>query len=333
MKESKVTALQFNRQFKYQKLYGKISGYTTTYNSMDYPFLESIKSMLGFCQEVVVVDGCSSDGTWQELEKLAAEDPRVKIYQNEFDWSEPRMDGLQKAFARGLCENEFLWQMDADEVVHESDYEKIKQITKRFPNDADILHLPVIELWGPKGEVTGRRHAWKWRMSRNKPDITHDVNNHARITDETTGKVYARKGMSDGCEYVNTMNFEMLRHVGFYNEKLETARLTSPEQYAGYMNQVAQVLPCVYHYSWFDLPRKIQQLKKGGVWDKMWSLLYKQETQERFPGVETDEQVRELAKKLYELGGEEEDKIKYKFQLFKTYPAIMQEWIRKHSTI
>lgn len=320
-------------QFKYSRVFGKLSGYTTTYESMDYPFEESIRSMLGFCDEVVVVDGASKDGTWEVLEKLAEEDPRVKIYQNEFDWSEPAMDGAQKAFARALCENEFLWQQDADEIVHEDDYEKIRMITKRFPNNADVLDLPVVELWGPRGEVTGRRHSWKWRMTRNKPEITHGIWNQARLTDEKTGRVYAKKGASDGCEYVNTMNYEMIPHVGFYSEKIEAARLTSPEEYGSIMNQVFSQLPTVYHYSWFDLPRKIQQLKKGGVWDKMWSLLYKEETQERFPGVETEEQVSELAKVLYEEGGEKSDQTKYKFQLLKTQPLLAREWIRKHSKL
>jgi glycosyltransferase involved in cell wall biosynthesis len=325
MKELKV-----NKEFQYKRLYGKISGYTTTYNSAEYPLEESIRSMLGFCEEVVVVDGCSTDSTFELLEKLSEEDPRVKVYQNEFDWSEPGMDGAQKAFARALCENEYLWQMDADEIVHEDDYEKIKMITKRFPKNADILDLPVIELWGPRGEVTGRRHSWKWRMSRNKPEITHGINVHARLTDEQTGRVYARKGMSDGCEYVNTMNYEMVPHVGFYTPQIEQARVTNPEQYAGIMNQGFNQLPSVYHYSWFDLPRKIKQLKKGGVWDKMWSLLYKDETQERFPGVETEEQVLELAKTLYAEGGESEDQIKYKFALMRTQPTVAQNWIRKH---
>ena len=325
--------LQINKDFKYERLYAKISGYTTTYNSTDYPYMESIKSMLGFCDEIIVVDGCSTDGTYEELQKLAEEDSRVKVYQNEFDWTEPGSDGLQKAFARALCENDFLWQQDADEVVHEDDYEKIKLITKRFPKSADILDLPVCELWGARGGVTGRRHSWKWRMSKNKPEITHGINAHARITDEQTGRVYAKKGLSDGCEYVNVMNYEMLPHVGFYNAQIEQARTTNPDQYASIMNQVFNQLPSIYHYSWFDLPRKINQLKKGGVWDKMWSLLYKEETQERFPGVETEEQVLDLSKKLHLQGGEDSDQIKYKFQLNRTMPAIMKDWIKKHTII
>lgn len=284
--------------------------------------------MLGFCEEIIVVEGESTDGTFEELEKMSAADPRIKIYQNAFPWDEPGADGMQKAYARALCENEFLWQQDCDEIVHEDDYLKIKMITKRFPTNVDILHLPILELWGNQNEVTGRRHAWKWRMSRNNPEITHGINKHARLTDEKTGKIYARDGYSDGCELINVISGEMLPHTGFWNEKFETVRLNFPERYAEVMNQVAESLPVVWHYSWYDLPRKVNQLKKGGVWDRMWSLLYQKETMERFPGVETQEQVLELSKQLDEMGGEDTDKLKYKFKLNKAHPKVMEDWLK-----
>ena len=58
-----------------------ISGYTTTKDVIDmgYPWKESIRSMLGFCDEVVVVDGGSKDGTWEELEAWARLEPKLKI--------------------------------------------------------------------------------------------------------------------------------------------------------------------------------------------------------------------------------------------------------------
>ena len=320
---------QRNPDFKYQRIYEKISGYTTTYNIIDYPFKESIKSMLGFCDEVVVVDGCSDDGTWEELEKLAETDDRIQLYQNEWDLDEPGMDGMQKAFARALCEHDYLWQMDADEVVHEDDYEKIKAITKRFPSEADILHLPVVELWGSPDTVTGRRHSWKWRMSRNKPQITHGINIHARLTDDETGRIYAKEGFSDGCEYINVMNSDHINHVGFYNQNIEQARVNDPKAYADVMNKVFESVPSVYHYSWCSLRGKVNQFKTK--WDRQWSVLYRTENKERFPGVETEEEIEQLVKELYDKGGERSDEIKYKFKLNKSNPKIMQEWLKKNA--
>lgn len=316
-----------NPEFKYKRIFGTVSGYTTTFNLEGYPFRESIQSMLGFCDEVVVVDGVSTDGTWEALEELAKEDDRIKLFQNPWDFSEPGIDGLQKAFARYMCEGEFLWQQDCDEVVHERDYEKIKLITKRFPSNADILHLPVVELWGNGHTATGRRHAWKWRMSRNNMNITHGINKHARLTHEKTGKVYAKPGMSDGCEYVNAQSFDMEPHVGFWSDKLEIVRRSQPDSYAEGMNEVFDKMPSVYHYSWCSLENKIRQFRDK--WDRQWSALYQTEGVVRFPGVDTDEQITELAKKLYAEGGEDSDETKYKFQLRDPGPKIMEEWLTK----
>ena len=49
----------------------KLSGYTTVYNCInnEYPWEDSIKSLLGFCDEVCIVDGGSDDGTWEKLQK------------------------------------------------------------------------------------------------------------------------------------------------------------------------------------------------------------------------------------------------------------------------
>src|SRR3990167_10420237 len=97
--------LQFNSNFSYKRKYYPISGYTTTFNAvnMGYPFTESIKSLCGFCDEVVVVDGCSTDGTYEELEALMKQYPQIQVYQNEWDTTEPLVDSIQKAFARALC--------------------------------------------------------------------------------------------------------------------------------------------------------------------------------------------------------------------------------------
>ena len=157
-----------------------ISGYTTTKDciSQNYPWRQCIESMLGFCTEVVVVDGGSTDGTWEELQKWAEEEEKLKIDQVTRDWSHKRhavFDGAQKAEARSRCTSDFLWQMDADEVVHEDDYKKIASLCKHFPKELDLMCLPVIEYWGSEEKVRADINPWKWRLSRNAPYITHGI--------------------------------------------------------------------------------------------------------------------------------------------------------------
>lgn len=320
-----------NEDFKYQRITPKISAYLTTYNALNlgYPVEESIRSTFGFADETVIVDGISTDKTWELLQNIAKENSNLKLYQNEFDLSEAGVDGIQKASARALCEYEFCWQQDIDEVVHEDDYEKIKLLTKRFPKDVDILHLPIIELWSTENYVTGRKNCWKWRLSRNKSEITHGICSHARLTNEVTGKIYSTKNC-DGCCLINVMTGQPISHVGFYNNQIESMRVHEPEQYAKTVTQIFEQLPSIFHYSWYNLENKIKQLKKGGNWCKLWMLLYNSlEPEERFPAVQSDEQVKEVAKKLFEFGGEETDSTKYKFKLQRKHPKVMEKWIER----
>ena len=69
-----------------------ISGYTTVMNciAQKYPFKECIESMLGFSDEVVVVDAGSNDGTWEAVLEMSKNDERIKPFQNIIDFNEER---------------------------------------------------------------------------------------------------------------------------------------------------------------------------------------------------------------------------------------------------
>lgn len=312
---------------RFKEYVPKISGYTHTLNaeSQRYPFIESIKSLLGFCDEVIVVDGKSTDDTVKMIENL--KDDRIKIIENSWDWDNPGEDGAQKAFARAMCSGDFLFQIDVDEVVHEEDYDKIKQLCRKFPNDVDLIHLPVVELWGSENNVRTDRHSWKWRLSRNDFMITHGIHKNARI--EKDGKIFAKKGMSDGCEYVDLMNHEFIPHKGFYTQDLENLRQRKPEEYGKKMNKIFKELPSIYHYSWVDIPRKIKNFKTS--WNKLWSNLYGEENlTDRFPSIKNENDIENINKeteRLLKQGGEHNKSITFKLE--KTNPKVMKNWLKE----
>jgi ADP-heptose:LPS heptosyltransferase/glycosyltransferase involved in cell wall biosynthesis len=314
----------------YQEHRPKIAGYTHVLDaeSRGYPYLESIRSMLGFCDEVVVVDGGSTDGTAEKIR--AIDDPRLKVFVHRWDWTEPGMDGMQKAYGRAMCSvgpDDFLWQQDADEVVSEDDYGKIRRLVKRFPRDVDILDLPVAELWGSSDRVRTDRHSWKWRLSRNNFRITHGINRAARVVDPKTGRTYAKKGQSDGCEYIDVMTGEYLPHRNFYTTELDRLRQTDPQEYGRRMNVIFSDMPSIFHYSWADLPQKIRNFKK--FWDRCWSNLYNDpKPEDRFPDVETEEQIGAKAVEL-DLRGGEHGKAET-FLLDRKNPTIISDWLSQH---
>lgn len=309
----------------------KIAGYTHVLDARThgYPYVESIKSMLGFCDEVIVVDGGSSDDTVSYL-KSQVTDERLKIFERKWDSTEPGMDGMQKAYARAMTSlgpDDFLWQQDADEVVHEKDFDKIKRLVANFPAGTNLVHLPVVELWGKEGKVRTDRHSWKWRLSRNDFRITHGINKNARVFDSNTGRTYAKKGMSDGCEYVDIVTGEFVEHKGFYNQNLEALRRSDPAAYGREMNKIFSELPSVYHYSWTKLDRKIKSFKS--FWNKTWSNLYNEEKPEdRFPDVDVNDpsSIEKKASELLKRGGEHGSAPL--FDLEGSQPSGMKEWLQ-----
>ena len=245
-----------------------LSGYTTTFDCFrqKYPFEASIGSMLDFCDQVVVVDGGSSDGTWERLQDLSSENENLIIHKQARDWSDPRFavfDGLQKALARAMCTSEFCWQQDSDEVVHENDHEKIKELASGLPTNVDLVALPIIDLWGDKNKTRIDVNPWKWRLSRNRPHITHGIPSHLRKYD-SDGKLYSSPG-TDGCDYIRCDTFESVPFVNFYTPESHSLRERALslnddalDEYATWFSAVTKQLPSVYHYSWVDIGRKIR---------------------------------------------------------------------------
>jgi len=298
-----------------------ISGYTTTKDciSQQYPFKQAIQSILGFCDQVVIVDGGSTDGTWEALVELSKSDDRIIIDQKKRDWSHPRFavfDGLQKAYARSLCTGDWCWQIDSDEVVHEKDYEKIKNLIKRIPKSIHLIALPVIEYWGSSEKVRIDVNPWKWRLSRNHKHITHGIPKQFRREDENNC-LYAYPG-TDGCDYIDANTYEIIPCMNFYSNNIHEEKLKalsgdieSLERYENWFNNAVENLPGVHHYSWMNLERKIKTYKN--YWSKHWQSLYNIEQQDtidnnmffdkKWSDVSEDD-IRNLAKQLKEkMGG------------------------------
>ena len=328
-----------------------LSGYSTTYNCVkqNYPFVESITSLLDVCDEVVVVDGGSDDGTWDVLAALADENPKLVIKQIERDWNHPRhavFDGMQKAAARDLCTGDFCWQQDVDEVIHEKDYQKIRNLLHSTPKSVNLICLPVVEFWGNKGKIRIDINPWKWRLSRNHPEITHSIPAGLRKYD-ANGDLYSLPG-SDGCDYVTRSTGDLVPHVNFHTQQTEQLRQTAQvnpaarDQYINWLTAVIENLPGVYHYSWFDLPRKINTYRN--YWSRHWQSMYniKQE--------DTIENNMFFDKKWSDVSNDEINTISYRLEKemggwifhrkidwnnptpsvvleFITHPYVMSDWI------
>jgi glycosyltransferase involved in cell wall biosynthesis len=266
---------------KYARRDLSISGYTTTFNcaSQDYPFVESITSMLDCFDEVIVVDGGSTDGTYETLIEIQKENQKLRVVSNPVDWNHTRsavFDGSQKAVSRSHCTGDLCWQMDVDEIIHENDYQKIRQLAKGMHRSHQLVALPVVEFWGKTGAIRIDINPWKWRLSRNLPHITHGIPVYLRMYDED-GNLYSKQG-SDGCDYVHSDTGEPIPFVNFHTQETEQLRRNAMvsaefrENYVKWFKSVIEGLPGVYHYSWFSMERKIKTYRS--FWSRHWQSLF-----------------------------------------------------------
>lgn len=254
-----------------------ISGYTTTYDcfAKKYPFRECIEALLGFCDEVVVVDAGSTDGTIEEMARIARGESRVKFAIEPVDFSHPRwaihMDGYLKAKARARCTSSFCWQTDTDEIVPPEDYQMVRrlpQALREFMSERPVIYLPMVEFWGAFDRVRADFFSWKPRFSVNHPDIVHGIPVQYQRRDDT-GHEYPQPFDSDSCNYVWRDSQESVRML--IPMKTDDFNTESPGYEASF-NQALQSLPCVLHVSWYDLRRKIEHYRD--FWPKFHASMY-----------------------------------------------------------
>lgn len=103
-------------------------------------YKECIQSALGFSDEVVIVDGFSTDGSLNWIRSL--DDSRIKIvflpWGQEFDWLQ-----ISKAFQFGYdsCTGDWGVHLDADFILHQDDYNAFRQAM------IDNQDEPALSLW------------------------------------------------------------------------------------------------------------------------------------------------------------------------------------------
>jgi len=96
----------------------------------DYCIREAINSLLGICDEVVVADCQSDDGTYEMLHEMASKEKRIKLHRHPWKPVAGR-GGAWLAdvanYAREALTTDYHIGLQADEVLHEGDYHLIKR--------------------------------------------------------------------------------------------------------------------------------------------------------------------------------------------------------------
>ena len=214
----------------------KISGFSFGRNTskLYYPIKESILSILPICDEFIFVlgKGDDDDNTLEILESI--DSPKLKIIHTEWD-TEKYPNGTENAHQTDIaishCTGDWLFYVQADEVVHEKYLDLIKsRCQELLTNDAvEGLLFKYRHFFGDYNHYINH-HGWyqnEIRIIKNKPDIHsfESAQSFRRIPD-FDGKSYRK-------------------HEGTY--RLNVATLDA----------------YIYHYGWVRPPKYMQSKKKA----------------------------------------------------------------------
>jgi len=142
----------------------RISGFSFVRNGVlyDYPFIESISSILPLCDEFVVAVGDSRDNTRERIEAIGS--PKIRIVDTVWD-ENTRSGGTiladQTNIALQHIDGEWGFYLQGDEVIHEADIPIIRAALEQHHGDARVegLLFRYLHFYGSH-EYVGNSRKW-----------------------------------------------------------------------------------------------------------------------------------------------------------------------------
>jgi hypothetical protein len=124
-----------------------ISGFMIVKNVLKqgYPFVEAIASALPICDEFLISDGLSTDGTYEVVRRLASVNSKIKLFQHK--WPDKKNIFVLADVTnelRAKCQFDYIFSMQANEIVHENTADFIKSLPNMHPN-VETFSLPCIQ--------------------------------------------------------------------------------------------------------------------------------------------------------------------------------------------
>lgn len=151
----------------------RVSGFTLIRNGVkfDYPFVESLRSLLPLVDELVVNVGVGEDATLAAVREFAEREGggKVRIFESHWPLDDPekRRGGQilaeQTNLALDRCTGEWCIYLQADEVFHEADAAGLRAAMERFESDPGVeaLVFQYVHLYGSFDVVQISRSAYR----------------------------------------------------------------------------------------------------------------------------------------------------------------------------
>jgi len=212
----------------------RLSGFSFVRNGVKlyYPAVESIKSILPIVDEFViaVAKGDSDDTTREQIAAIG--DPKVKIIDTTWDekyFKKGVINAIQTNIAKQACNGDWLFYVQADEVVHEK---YLPVITSRCEE--------LLENQNVEGLLFRYKHFWG--------DYDHYHSGHGWYPHE----IRIIRNLRDIYSWQSAQSF---RRFDYYDD---------PRQEGGHHKlKVAKVDAEIYHYGWVRPPHLMQNKRRA----------------------------------------------------------------------
>ncbi|MEM7162529.1 MAG: hypothetical protein AAF487_08840 [Bacteroidota bacterium] len=214
----------------------KISGFSMVKNAskLYYPIKAAIESILPICDEFILALGdCDKDDTTRE-EVLSIDSEKIKIIDTVWDlkkYPNGTENAHQTDIAREACSGDWLFYVQADEVVHEKYLASIVEKCNRYLNNLNVegLLFKYKHFWGDYHHFQNS-HGWyphEIRVIRNHPDI------HS---------------------WESAQSFRRIPNFDYQNYR---------QQEGTYKLNVVMADAYIYHYGWVRPPGLMQNKRKA----------------------------------------------------------------------
>ena len=111
-----------------------------------YPFVEAIAASLPVCDELLISDGYSTDGTYEIVQKMCQLNRKVKVFRQECTATKKySIIAAVTNEVRVKCSGDYIFSIQANEIVHEKNVEFIKALHEICPQ-INSFSLPFVHL-------------------------------------------------------------------------------------------------------------------------------------------------------------------------------------------
>ncbi len=149
-----------------------VSGFSIVRNAIryGYPVVEALRSLAPLVDELIVAVGRSEDETLDLIRSLDV--PQLRVIETVWDDSQRvggRVLAQQTNLALSHCRHAWAFYLQADEVLHEADYDRIRGALARWADDAavDALRFRFLHFEGTYAYVNYVRYRKQCRLIRN----------------------------------------------------------------------------------------------------------------------------------------------------------------------